>query len=307
VVRSNAAPSSSHYRQPVVEVAGRDAAARAAASGHPLLLTRDGVQLAYSTTGSGRPLVKTANWLNHLEFDFESPVWRHVIRALSADHTLVRYDARGNGLSDWRVEELSFDRLVDDLETVVDALGLDRFPYLAISQGCAISIAYAVRHPERVSHLILHGGYPVGWRKRQTPDEIARPRGDADADPAGLGAREPGVPAGVHLALRAGRQRGADALVQRPAAHLHLARERGATEQRAVAHRRARAGAQVRTPTLVLHATYESAVPYVKRSLSRGPHPGRALRAAREPLSPDPRAGPVWPQYRDEILAFLDT
>ena len=129
-------------------------------------IARDGVQLAYSRMGSGPQLVKTGNWMTHLEFDFESPIWRHLYRELSRDHTLIRYDARGNGLSDRDVEDVSFETFVGDLETVVDAAGLDRFALLGISQGCAVSIAYAVRHPERVTHLILFGGYAVGWAKR---------------------------------------------------------------------------------------------------------------------------------------------
>jgi class 3 adenylate cyclase/pimeloyl-ACP methyl ester carboxylesterase len=126
----------------------------------------DGVQLAYSMIGQGPPLMKTGNWMTHLEFDLESPIWRHLYRELVKDHTLVRYDPRGNGLSDRVVDEISFDAFVRDLETVVDATGLTRFALFGISQGCAVSIAYAVRHPERVSHLILYGGYAVGWNKR---------------------------------------------------------------------------------------------------------------------------------------------
>jgi class 3 adenylate cyclase/pimeloyl-ACP methyl ester carboxylesterase len=126
----------------------------------------DGVQLAYSRIGHGPPLMKTGNWMTHLEFDLESPIWRHLYRELAKDHTLVRYDARGNGLSDRTVDEISFDAFVSDLETVVDAAGLTRFALLGISQGGAVSIAYAVRHPERVSHLILYGGYALGWNRR---------------------------------------------------------------------------------------------------------------------------------------------
>jgi class 3 adenylate cyclase/pimeloyl-ACP methyl ester carboxylesterase len=126
----------------------------------------DGVQLAYSTIGQGPPLVKTGNWMTHLEYDLESPIWRHLYRELAKDHTLVRYDARGNGLSDRTVDEISFDAFVGDLEAVADAAKVARFALLGISQGCAISIAYAVRHPERVSHLILYGGYALGANRR---------------------------------------------------------------------------------------------------------------------------------------------
>jgi class 3 adenylate cyclase/pimeloyl-ACP methyl ester carboxylesterase len=126
----------------------------------------DGVPLAYSTIGPGPPLMKTGNWMTHLEFDLESPIWRPLYRELATGHTLIRYDARGNGLSDRAVDEISFDAFVSDLEAVVDAAGLTRFALLGISQGCAVSIAYAVRHPERVSRLILYGGYALGWSKR---------------------------------------------------------------------------------------------------------------------------------------------
>ena len=133
----------------------------------------DGVRLAYAISGHGPPLVKAANWLNHIEYDWESPVWGHVLHRLSQNNTLVRYDARGNGLSDWDVAELSVDAWVTDLETVVSAAGLQRFPLLGVSQGCAISIAYAARYPERVSRLILYGGFSLGPFKR-SPEEAAK-------------------------------------------------------------------------------------------------------------------------------------
>jgi pimeloyl-ACP methyl ester carboxylesterase/tRNA A-37 threonylcarbamoyl transferase component Bud32 len=135
---------------------------------------RDGVRIAYATVGEGPPLVKTGNWLSHLEFDWESPIWRHYFEALASDHFLVRYDQRGNGLSDWNVGGLSFDLWVEDLESVVDAVGLERFALLGMSQGCAVSIAYAVRHPDRVSHLVLYGGYARGWAKRDKGAEVRR-------------------------------------------------------------------------------------------------------------------------------------
>jgi class 3 adenylate cyclase/pimeloyl-ACP methyl ester carboxylesterase len=126
----------------------------------------DGVQLAYSMVGQGPPLVKTGNWMTHLEYDLESPMWRHLYRELAKIRTLIRYDARGNGLSDRTVDEISFEAFVHDLESVIAAAKVRRFALFGISQGCAIAIAYAVRHPERVSHLILYGGYALGWNKR---------------------------------------------------------------------------------------------------------------------------------------------
>jgi class 3 adenylate cyclase/pimeloyl-ACP methyl ester carboxylesterase len=134
----------------------------------------DGVQIAYASVGSGPPLVKAPNWMSHLEYDWKSPVWRHLMQELASDRTLIRFDQRGNGLSDRQVDDISFDRFVQDLETVVDAVGLDRFPLLGISQGCATSVAYAVRNPDRVSALVLYGGYSLGRKRARSAAEAEK-------------------------------------------------------------------------------------------------------------------------------------
>lgn len=126
----------------------------------------DGVQLAYASVGSGPPLVKAANWLSHIEFDWRSPIWRHWIEGLSRRYAFLRYDTRGCGLSDRAPAEISFESWVRDLEAVVDATKLDRFSLLGISQGGAIAVANAVRHPERVSHLVLYGAFARGRLNR---------------------------------------------------------------------------------------------------------------------------------------------
>ncbi len=136
--------------------------------------TPDDVRIAYATVGSGPPIVKAANWLNHLELDWDSPIWGDLFQALAANRSFIRYDERGNGLSDWDVEEINQAAFVRDLEAVVDELNLESFPLLGISQGCAVSIEYAVRHPSRVSALILVSGYASGWRIGATPDEQER-------------------------------------------------------------------------------------------------------------------------------------
>jgi pimeloyl-ACP methyl ester carboxylesterase/DNA-binding winged helix-turn-helix (wHTH) protein len=137
----------------------------------------DGTSIAYATSGEGVPLVKAGNWLTHLEHDWTSPVWRPVLDRLDASFRLVRYDQRGNGLSDWQVTDFSLDRFIEDLEAVVDAAGLDRFPLYATSQGVPIAIGYAARHPDRVSRLILHGGYEKGRLVRMAESE--REQGEA--------------------------------------------------------------------------------------------------------------------------------
>jgi DNA-binding winged helix-turn-helix (wHTH) protein/alpha-beta hydrolase superfamily lysophospholipase len=131
--------------------------------------TADGVHLAVATSGNGPPVVKCANWLNHIEYDWESPIWSPFMRELSSRFRLIRYDERATGLSDWNAQDISFEAFVHDLEAVVDHLGLERFALMGMSQGAAASIAYATRHPERVSRLLICGGYAQGFRKQGNP------------------------------------------------------------------------------------------------------------------------------------------
>ncbi len=153
----------------------------------------DGVRLAFAKVGNGPPLMRTAHWLGHLEYDWELPIFRHFLLELASTFTLVRFDARGNGLSDWDVGNISLDVWVSDMESVADAADLDRFPILALSQGAAVAIAFALRHPERVSHLILYGGFAAGAYK--SPDVTAAAREQFDAMKTlmkfGWGANEP--------------------------------------------------------------------------------------------------------------------
>jgi pimeloyl-ACP methyl ester carboxylesterase/DNA-binding CsgD family transcriptional regulator len=128
---------------------------------------RDGARIAMARLGHGSPLVRAAHWLSHVEYDPESPVWSAWLRELSRDHTYIRYDQRGCGLSDWSPPANSFESWVNDLEAVVDAQGLERFALLGMSQGGAIAISYAARHPEKVSHLVLLGAYGRGMLRRE--------------------------------------------------------------------------------------------------------------------------------------------
>jgi pimeloyl-ACP methyl ester carboxylesterase len=131
--------------------------------------TSDGVRLAYSIIGKGSPIVRATHWYTHLEYDLKSPVSRHLALGLAHRHKLLRYDARGVGLSQRDVADISLEAWVRDLETVVDHAGFERFVLVGMSQGAAISIAYAVRHPERVSHLILYGGFARGGLHQGNP------------------------------------------------------------------------------------------------------------------------------------------
>jgi len=131
----------------------------------------DGVRIAYARHGSGPPLVIATCWLSHLQYDWQSPVWRHFLDDLGEIATVVRYDERGHGLSDWDVDDFELEARVADLEAVVDDAGLDRFALMAMSQGGPPSIAYAVRHPERISRLIFYNSYAAAFRN-PTPEDL---------------------------------------------------------------------------------------------------------------------------------------
>jgi len=165
-----------HY-QPSIELRRRAAAPDSAPVPEQAIRfcqADDGTSLAYAVSGHGYPLVKAANWLSHLEFDHESPVWRHWWRELASRYQLVRYDTRGGGLSDWQPAAVSFDAWVEDLHRVVEASGVERFALFGMSQGVSVAVAYAAKHPERVSHLILYGGFVRGQPKRGDPVEMER-------------------------------------------------------------------------------------------------------------------------------------
>jgi DNA-binding SARP family transcriptional activator/pimeloyl-ACP methyl ester carboxylesterase len=136
--------------------------------------TSDNVRIAYASVGKGPPVVWAAHWLSHLSFSWKSPVWRHWTEEFAKDHCFIHYDERGSGLSDWDDPELSIDAFVRDLEAVVDTLGLDRFALIGSSKGGPTSIAYAARHPERVSQLVLYGTFAQGWRINANRSDIER-------------------------------------------------------------------------------------------------------------------------------------
>ncbi len=146
----------------------------------------DGTRIAYASVGSGPPLLKAANWLSHLDLEWTTPIWSHWLNGLARNRRLIRYDERGCGLSDQTVARSTFEDWVHDLETVVDAAGLDRFPLLGVSQGGAVAVAYAARHPERVSRLILAGAYARG-RQVRAQNEVESAEAALDLDVARVG------------------------------------------------------------------------------------------------------------------------
>ena len=224
--------------------------------------TSDGVKLAYAASGSGTPLLKTANWLNHLEFDWHSPVWNHWFNLLSTYHTLYRYDIRGSGLSDWTDNKLSFEDQVADLECIADAAGLEKFGLLGISQGAAVAIEYAVRHPARVTHLVFHGGYAHGWARRSPESERAG-RAWLELIRVGWGTTRTDAYRRMFAELfipgASEEQMAWFAELQRRSTTPEIAARILETSGKIdVAHRLA----QVSTPTLVMHARGDAVVPF---------------------------------------------
>ncbi|MGY1670434.1 alpha/beta fold hydrolase [Geodermatophilus sp. SYSU D00710] len=266
----------------------------------------DGVRLAYACSGTGPPLVKAAHWMTHVDHDWHSPVWRHWLLALSRRHRLVRYDERGCGLSDWEVPEPTFESWVTDLETVVDAAGLDRFPLLGISQGAAVAITYAARHPDRVSRLVLYGGYLQGRLVRARTEEDRREHHlEVELVRLGWGRDDPAF-----------RQVFTSRFMPRASRRLWDAfndLQRTTTSPENAAHvLEVAAGidvvataAEVRAPTLVLHARHDGRPPFAQGRLTASVIPGSrfvALDSWNHVLLADE---PAWPVFLREVEDFL--
>lgn len=270
------------------------------------LRSHDGVRLAYATSGQGPTVVKAATWLSHLEYDWESPVWRHVLQHFGRHHRLVRYDERGCGLSDWQVDSLSFESWVQDLETVVDANGLERFALLGISQGASIAVAYAVRHPERVTHLVLQGGYARGRLVRShTPQQVEEAELMCSLAELGWGRADPSFRQFFTTQFIPGGTQEQHALFNElervstsPGNAARFMREFNTIDVTALLP-------QVRCPTLVLHCRDDRRVPFEEGRLLATQIPGATLVPidSRNHLLLEDEPG--WARAREAIDQFL--
>lgn len=267
----------------------------------------DGTRIAYASVGKGLPLIKTANWLNHLEYDWESPVWSPFLHEIAAEHHLVRYDARGNGLSDWDVASLSLDDFVSDLESVVEASGLKRFALFGMSQGSAIAISYAVRHPERVSHLVLFGSFARGRGKRGSPQDAASAQALATLIRQGWGQENPAfrqmftslfIPGGTPEQWQWWND-----LQRITTSPDNAVRLRQVVDAIDVTHLLP----QVRTPTLVLHCRDDAVQPFDEGRRVAAGIPGARF-VALEGKNHVPLQGePAWSRLLKEMRDFIRT
>jgi len=267
--------------------------------------TTDGVRLAYASTGNGPPLVRASNWLTHLDHEWSSPIWRHWWAALSVHHRVIRYDERGNGMSQRDVPNVSFDTWVRDLETVVDAAGLDRFALLGISRGGAIAVAYAVKHPERVSHLVLYGAFAAGLQHTGTPAQLEARRALVSLMRLGWGLNNPAfckmftcrfVPDAAPE-----QERWFDELQRvstSPENAAHLMEVDDLIDVRPLLP-------HVRTPTLVIHCDRDHAVPPEDGQLLAAHIPGARYVSLPSANHLVLETEPAWPQFLEELGLFL--
>jgi len=266
----------------------------------------DGVRLAWAASGSGWPVIKAATWLSHLEYDWQSPVWRHLLDTLARRYQFVRYDERGCGLSDRDPPENDFASWVHDLETVVETVAAPQVALLGISQGAAIAIAYAVRHPERVSHLVLSGGYARG---RLVRSHSAAQREEAEMmcrlAEIGWGKEDPSfrqfftsqfIPGGSSEQHQWFNE--LERLSTSPANAARFMREFNRIDVTGLL-------GQVRCPTLVLHSRNDVRVPFEEGRLLATAIPDARLVPIDSPNHLLLGNEPGWQRWADEVLAFL--
>lgn len=269
-------------------------------------VSSDNVRIAYAIAGNGTPIIKCGNWLTHLEHDWDTPIWRHLMQHLASTHTLVRYDARGNGLSDWDVDKINVDVFINDLETVANASGYKKFILLGTSQGCAISAAYAARNPDRVSHLVLYGGFAAGWNKRNN-EYKERGKAFLTLIEQGWGQDNPifrqmftslFLPDGAHEQI----------------VWFNDLQKKSAPPENAMRFYEALGDINVAkelpkitTPTLVMHCKYDAMVPFVAgQDLAKRISNSKfvALQGRNHLML---EQEPAWEQFKNEFNSFIDT
>jgi pimeloyl-ACP methyl ester carboxylesterase len=265
----------------------------------------DGTSIAYAISGRGYPLVKAANWLSHLEFDHRSPVWRHWWRELASRYELVRYDTRGGGLSDWNPAAMQFDAWVEDLHKVVEVSGVQRFALIGMSQGVSVAVAYAAKYPERISHLILYGGFVRGQPKRGNQLDVERFNLIQHLIRVGWGDPQHAfrrvfgalfIPDGTNEQFEWFDELQRASMSSENAAK--FAHEAHQVDLRPLLR-------AIEVPTLVLHANRDAAVPFAESQIIAAGIKGAKLK----PLDSNNHIlfehEPAWPQFLQEVDAFI--
>ncbi len=271
------------------------------------LKASDGTRLAWAEAGSGPLVLKAANWLSHLEYERESPVWKHWLQFFSSRSRFVRYDERGCGMSDWQVGTLSMDQWTDDLESVIAAARpTEPVTLLGMSQGAAVCVNYAVRHPGQVGRMILYGGYAHGvFRRKPAPSESTH-RAMIELARAACGQDNPTfrqvftsrfIPGGSHEQLQWYNELCLRSTSGESAAKLFEVRAAVDVEHLL---------GQVRTPTLVLHARDDEVVPIAEGHLLASTIPGAEFVELDSRNHVLLEQEPAWTRFREAVSAFLN-
>lgn len=266
----------------------------------------DGTRIAIAVAGNGPPLVKVANYMSHVGYDWDSPVWVHWLEELTRDHTLIYYDERGSGLSDWNAEDISFEAWVRDLEAVVDATGLQRFPLFAMSQAGAVAAAFAARHPDKVSRLIVHGAYARGWVKRDlTEEQIEEEQLMISLMRVGWGRENPAFrqvfamqlfPDATSEQIRALEEQMRISVSPKNAVRMESEMHR--IDIRDIAP-------QITVPTLILHSREDEAVPFEEGRLLASLIPKAQFVALESKNHLLTEQEPAWPKFVTAVRGFL--
>ena len=269
------------------------------------LRTTDGVTLAWAEAGKGPTLVKAANWLTHLEYEWESPLWRHWIHFFSDHFRFVRYDERGCGMTDREVAEISVDRWLGDLEEVTAAAAPDEaLTLLGISQGAAACIAYAVRHPERVARMILYGAYARGFFRRGNADAEREYRAIVEVVRVGWGKENPAfrqiftsrfIPEGTPEQIAWFNELCRKTIAPEMAARLFEARANIDVVELL---------GQVRVPTLVIHAREDGVVPLAEARLLASAIPNAEFVELESKNHVLLESEPAWSRFQQAVLEF---
>lgn len=272
------------------------------------LKTSDGVRLAWTRGGAGPPLLKASNWLTHIHYDLESPVWRHWVRFFEAHFDFIRYDERGCGLSEANLGNLSQARWEEDLAAIAAASTSEEpLILLGISQGAAAAVGYAIAHPDRVSKLILYGGYPQGWVHRGDPEGLRRYEAMVEIVRFGWGKDNPvfrQLFTGIFVPGASPEQlQWFNELCRRtttPEIAAQLLQARARINIRDLLPR-------VQVPTLVLHARHDEVVPFAMGTILASEIPNARfvqLESRNHVLLEDE---PAWREFQQAVLDFTQT
>jgi pimeloyl-ACP methyl ester carboxylesterase len=267
--------------------------------------SRDGTRIAFTTGGAGPPLVRAAHWLSHLDYERDCPLWGPWLKLLARRHTLIRYDGRGCGLSDREAADFSLDRCVEDLEAVVDSCKLARFALCGATIGSITALAYAARHPDRVSHLVLIGGFAVGRMARDPPALVEEAALELKAIELGWGNDNPAF-----------RQFFTSLFIPdstpEQARSLNELMRIASTPQSAIRRLQPfhsvdlrEAAAQVRCPTLVFHARHDARIPFEQGRALAALIPGAGFVALDSRNHWVVDTEPAWAQFVGAIDGFL--